>query len=278
MTIIFLNDQFISQNAAGISINDRGFLLGDGIFETIRIYKGKALFLNRHYQRLTNSARLLDISLPYTEEQLRSIINKLLIDNQLIEKEAIVRITLSRGSSERGLAIQDLSIPTCLVTVFPYTPIDEHYKLIISSIRRNEFSPLSTIKSLNYLDNILAYDQAIKQQANDALLLNTSGNIACTTMANIFIVKNYTLLTPALSDGALPGIMRSLIIEYAQSLHINVVEKSIVLSELESADAVFITNAVQGIKKIITIKDILKEFSMDNRLVQQLIERLKDSV
>lgn len=272
MNIIFLNNKFIPAEQANISVADRGFLLGDGLFETMRSYNGKVLFLEQHWQRLTKSAKFLEIPLIHNVEEIKNIVEDLLKHNQLAQKEAAVRITVTRGISERGLAFPKISQPTLLIAAFPYQSVSKDYKLIVSSIRRNEFSPLSQIKCLNYLDNILAYQEALKQQADDAIMLNTQGHVACTTTANIFMVKNEILFTPKITDGALPGIMRGAILKLMTELNISGHEESTTLENLKDADEVFITNSLRGINKISIIDDVVMK---DKIITEKLISLLK---
>jgi branched-chain amino acid aminotransferase len=275
MSVIFLNNQFVPATEAHISVTDRGFLLGDGLFETIRIYKGRAVFFSQHFLRLTTSANFLNIPLFQTEEQLQNIIQELLEKNNIANNDAVVRLTLTRGSGQRGLALPQETRPTLLIAVFPYEPAATHCKLIVSSIRRNELSPLANIKSLNYLDNILVYQEAVKQNADDALMLNTRDNVACTTTANIFMIKDNILFTPKVSDGVLPGIMRGVILDTASTLSITAQEKSISLEELKTADEIFLTNSVKRLFVVTKIDNFYVKNNQDIHLSQQFIDELE---
>lgn len=261
MNIIFLNNQFLPANKANIAINDRGFLLGDGLFETMRIYNGNPLFLTEHWERLQQSAKILDISLHLSKTEIKKIILELLEHNRLSGLDAVVRITLTRGSGERGLSFTKKVKPTLMVTTFIFQPINIPCKLVVSKIPRNEFSPLSNIKSLNYLDNILANQYAVKMNADDALMLNTAGNVASTTSANIFMIKNNTIFTPKISDGILPGIMRAHIIKKCADLNFEVFEKTFNLDHLKTANEIFISNSLIGIRVVYQLDDIF----MNNR-------------
>jgi branched-chain amino acid aminotransferase len=154
--------------------------------------------------------------------------------------EAAVRITLSRGPAARGLLPSGTPTPTLLVGAAQLPPVAPPARLVISEItRRNEFSPLSRIKSLNYLDGVLARQEAEKAGADDALLLNTAGNVAEATAANVFLLMNGEWITPPVEDGALPGIARALLLEHGVAR-----EQRITCSDLPEAQAGFLSNSL----------------------------------
>jgi len=248
--ITFLNNKFLDANH-DIASNDRGLLFGDGLFETIRAYQGQALFLKQHWERLLKTATFLQIPIPFNIEELIQIITELLHKNNLQNKDARIRITLTRGLNPKSrIAIPEMLDPTFLITAIPYYSLPAINNIIISNIKRNEFSPLANMKTLNYLDNILALQEAKQNGADDALFFNTHNKLACATTANIFMVKNNQLYTPPLQDGALPGIMRSVILQIAENLEITVAESSINIEELKTADELFLTNSLVGIRSI----------------------------
>ncbi len=256
--MIYLNSEFIPSPQFKIESNDRGLLLGDGLFETMRIYEGKVFCIEEHYARLLKGASALKIPFPLKLEELNDILLKLLKKNDLANKDATLRITLTRGIGPRGLLPPTEPKPTVMITVaaMPHT---EHPPLklrICTNTRRNERSPLSNLKSLCYLDNILAKMEAVEHKADDAIMLNTKDKVACASTGNIFIVTHYnTVLTPRIEDGILPGITRKLIIEDCKENSIPLIEKELTVEDILDAKEVFITNSVFEIQSVAMIND-----------------------
>lgn len=255
--MVYCNEKLISADEPLIFAHDRGFLLADGIFETIRLYQGKALQFDQHWQRLTGSAQFLDINVPVTRKRMRQAMQQLLTANGLATADAGLRITLSRGIDKRSLWPVASKQATLLIDTFalPTAPA-AGFTLIFAAIKRNHLSPLANIKSLNYLDNILARREAINAGGDDAILLNVAGNVAETSTANIFIVTNNTVITPPLSDGALPGIARATILQLCQQMAITIEERSININDLKDADEVFVSNALLQIHPVQAIDDV----------------------
>lgn len=238
--ICWLNGKLQATELAHIPITDRGFLLGDGIYETIRIANGEAQCLSRHLARLHHGAHL--VGMRDIDIDLEKGVSAVLHANHL--KTGAVRITLTRGSGPRGLLPPAEPILTCLVTAFPAAPpLLPACVIMASRTRRNEQSPLAGIKSLSCLDNIIARIEAENAGADDALLLNTSGKIAEATAANIFAVIDGKIITPPLSDGCLPGITRIRILEVGAQ------EASLTPEALIHAQEAFLTTSL-GIRPI----------------------------
>lgn len=251
MPIIYYNGKTIDSSSFQLSVEDRGLLLGDGLFETIRIYNGHALLLDRHWQRLVQSANKIYLQLPISYLELKTAIAELLIGNDLHAKDAVVRFTVTRGSGPRGLLPPLETKPTILLMVFPLVKVEKKVMTLhISTILRNEHSPLAQIKSLNYLDNILARMEAEQQGADEALLVNTAGNVTCASAANFFMVKKDILYTPSIEDGVLPGITRAIVLEIAQKQGLGVKVGTLSKDKIVEADEVFITNSLLGILPI----------------------------
>ncbi len=207
MTIVWLNGVLLDAAAAGIDPADRGFTLGDGIFETIRAIGGIPAHAARHFARLRDGAAVLGITVPFGDDTLFDALCAVLLENAL--PDAALRLTLTRGPAARGVLPAEVGQPTVLITVGKLPGQLPPVRVIVAHCtRRNEFSPLSRIKSLNYLDNILASREAAGAGAHDALLLNSRGDLAEATAANVFLTVRGRIVTPRLSDGALPGIAR----------------------------------------------------------------------
>ena len=260
--MLYLNGKIISDSDASIDPADRGFLLGDGLFETIRCDNGKPLALQAHWNRLVAGIKYLELSLTISLEEAQSTIEKLLIANNL-NQLAGARITITRGTGPRGISIPKQSYPTILIIVFPLNKNLDPVSLCTNDIRINEYSPLTKFKTLNYLDKIIARQQAHAQGFDDTILLNTKNHVVSTTTANIFFVKNNILYTPALKEGVLPGITRQQIIELATEQNIECQEGTYTIDDLNSANEVFITNSLIGVRAVARINNM--KFEAINR-------------
>lgn len=239
--MLYLNGKIISADEATIRPDDRGFLLGDGIFETLRCDAGQPVALADHWQRMKKGADYLDIPFSMTVDELKKIIVQLASD-----KTCGIRITLTRGPQPRGLMPAAETRPTILIQSFPLATNTEALRTTISEVSINERSPLCRFKTTNYLEKIVALQQARKKGFDDAILLNTQNKIVSTTTANIFFVQQNKVFTPPLSDGALPGITRA---------QIPFEEKSFTVSDLALCEEIFITNSLIQIKPLQAIAE-----------------------
>jgi branched-chain amino acid aminotransferase len=238
MSLVWLNGTLLDTGAARIDPADRGFTLGDGVFETLRAERGTPLHAPRHFARLRNGAAVLAIPVPFRDDAIFDVLCAVLRANDLAD--AALRLTLSRGPAPRGVLPPAAMAPTMLITAGPLPGYLPPARLIISQrTRRNEFSPLSRIKSLNYLDCILARQEAEASGADDALLLNTQGDIAEASAACVFLYIDGSWVTPRVADGALPGIARGRLLEAAQAT-----ETRVRVTDLRRAEAGFLANAL----------------------------------
>ena len=226
--------------------HDRLALFGFGLFETLLITEVGPLFVDLHWQRMNKGADFLGLSLPDKHEWVK-LVQKFIEDNPSTFPYAL-RVTLSGGSPQTGLPSQILFHQRTL----PYTLAQYTLgiQLHLLSSPRNEQSPLVTIKSTNYLENILAKEEAIRHGAEEGLWLNTKGYVSEGTMSNLFFIKGETLFTPALASGCLPGTRRQLILDLAQSLQIPICQDLYPLSTLLLADEIFMTNALMSIMPV----------------------------
>ena len=277
--MLYLDGRIVDPEQARIDPRDRGFLLGDGLFETMRAERGRVSFLDRHLDRLEAGAATLGIPLPQPRPALAAACLEVLQANGLTNRIAAVRLTLSRGPGPRGLAPPADPAPTLLIAVAaiaegPLAPA----RAVISSIRRNEHSPLSRIKSLNYLDAVLALREARERGPNEALLCNTAGRLACASAANVFLVRGGALLTPSLGEGVLPGITRGLILDLASELGSSAEETAIPPSALERAEEVFLTNSLIGIRPLVAVDGHPVGWGEIGPLTKRLSERYRQSL
>ena len=224
--------------------------MGHGLFETILVKKGSLPALDYHWKRLQASTTIVGITLPFSYSELESMIHQLIVHNNLQHTIAGARVTITHGEAERGLLPAHPPKPNFVISVFEHTPsVSTAYSAVIVSIRKNEHAPSSRIKSISYIDNILAKQEAVNLGYDEAILLNTASNIADGTISNVFMVKNEKIYTPPVSDGALPGVVRSILVEEFGQLF-SITEKSISLADIMDADEVFLTNALMGVKSI----------------------------
>jgi len=244
--IVYLNGSLVPLSQARLSPLDWGFLYGYGVFETMRAYSGRIFRLEKHLARLSSSAKSLGIDSGSTAD-LEKALNDTLRANNL--SDARIRLTLSGGEGE---PVPDPLAPrstTLLIIARSYTPYPRQvykkgFKAIVSYIRQNTQSPASAMKSLNYLDNLLARREAKLAGADEAILLNEQGFLAEGSSSNIFLISDSTLLTPSQDSGILPGVTREVVMESAHSLGIEVVERKIAAEELLQVDEAFLTNSL----------------------------------
>lgn len=246
--MIFFGDRLVAEAAARIDPSDRGFTLGDGVFETLRAYGGRPFRLAAHVARLAAGAAALGIPLPLPAARIAEAVAETIAANDLSTGDAAIRITLSRGIGGRGLLPPTDARPTLMIAATTYQPPAPHpLSAAIVDVRRNEHSPLARLKSLNYLDNVLAQRDAAARGADEAILLNTAGRLACAARANLFVLRGRTLLTPPASEGVLAGIARAEVLESVRELGIGVHETPLERDALAAADEAFLSNSLMEI-------------------------------
>ncbi|WP_044828902.1 aminotransferase class IV [Thalassospira sp. HJ] len=250
---VWMNGSFRDLDEASIPVTDRGFLLGDGFFETMRAHEGKIAWIDAHMGRLDYHAELIEFPLdllPETEE-VEEVVAKLF--EQIHRKDAVVRMTVSRGSGERGLLPPGSPDPTILITAEPFEPVDPNIGLTLATsqkVRRNPNSVAGSIKSTNYMDNIAAKQEVQKYGAQDAIILSAEGHVAETTVANLFAIDGETLWTPDEDTGILCGLARDFILQWAEEAEVEVSFEPKAPEELKEFDAVFTANALQGLRVV----------------------------
>ena len=244
---VYLNDHIIRAEAARIDPTDRGLMLGDGLFETIAVFGGELRRLGRHFARLRDGARVIGIPVPTDDEGLARALAETRDANGL--EDGLLRLTLTRGPAPRGLLPATDPRPTLLITASPRDAASSlpAHAVVSSATRRNEHSPLSRLKTLNYLDNVLARREAAARGADEAILVNTTGRLAETTVANLFVVIAGETLTPPVEDGALPGVVRAELLESGLAA-----ERSLTADAFGRASEAFATNS-GSIRAIVTV-------------------------
>lgn len=273
MTTIIFNGKTIPSSQACIKHNDRGFTLGHGLFETILVKKGAFPALDYHWHRLETSAPLIGITVPFSRQELVEMLNALIEANNLQQKIAGARVTLTHGESARGILPATPPSPNFVISVFEYShALKADFSALIVTTTKNEHTVAAQIKSISYLDNILAKQEAMSQGYDEAILLNTASHVADGAITNVFIVKNGQIYTPPIADGALPGVVRAILLEELK-VGFPIVEKSISADELLGADEVFLTNALMGVQQVKQINDKKYHvFSISQAIANQLRE------
>jgi branched-chain amino acid aminotransferase len=242
---VFLNGKVVKEVDACISVYDHGFLYGDGIYETMRSYEGVVFMLDRHIARLGHSASLIRLALP-EGAFLQDAVYETMDSNGL--SDAYVRITVSRGRGPIGLDPGLCKEPTVVVIAkefreYPAEYYEKGTELILAKTRRNLVEALDPgIKSLNFLNNILAKAEAVERGVYEAVMLNKDGYIAEGTVTNIFFVRNGRLCTPSREAGILEGITREVVISAAKADGIEVREGMFRPDDIFRAEEVFLTN------------------------------------
>ena len=252
----YVDGKYVPKDEASVSIYDHGFLYGDGVYEAIRAYDGNVFKLREHLDRLYESAHSIKIDIPLSKEEMSRLVVEVLRKNQLMN--SYIRIVISRGRGRMGVDPRNCTKPTIVIMVEPREPLfGENVKgisAIMCSLRRTPSWSLDPrIKTLNYLNNIMAKIEAIEAGVEEAIMLNEEGYVAETSTENIFVVKNGTVSTPHPSQGVLRGITRDAVIAVTKSLGYPVEERALTVHELYNADEVFVTGTAAELVPIVNI-------------------------
>jgi branched-chain amino acid aminotransferase len=243
---VFLNDRFVDRKEAMVSVFDHGFLYGDGIYETLRAYNGRIFMLRRHLERLYRSGDRIGLAVPIPLADWPGLLQEAMQRNGLTD--AYLRITVSRGEGDIGLDPHLCPRPTVVImakpaVVYPGNLYTSGVDLVVVEVRRNLSSALPPqVKSLNFLNNILAKHEATHKGAFDGVMLNVEGYVTECTASNLFFMKNGTLHTPSVDCGILDGITREVILLLAREHQVPTEEGSYREDRLLGADECFLTN------------------------------------
>jgi len=276
---IYLSGKYFLKDEAKISVFDHGFLYGDGVFEGIRAYGGKIFRLEEHLQRVWESAKGIALEIPLSRKELREKILETLRKNEL--RDAYIRLIVSRGKGDLGLDPHkcpraELVIIADKISIYPEELYEKGLEVIIVSTRRNIPSALNCrIKSLNYLNNILAKIEANRQGAPEAIMLSENGYVAECTGDNIFIAKGENLVTPPIWMGILKGITRDVVIELAQKEGISVREKIFTPFALYNSDECFLTGTAAEIIPVTRIDGRIIGKGIAGPITRKLMEKFR---
>lgn len=253
--LAYVNGQFIPADRPALAVNDRSFLYGDGLFETIRITNGQPFLWREHLGRLQRSAEFLKIPLPYDAVEIEHATRHLLVQNDT--PEGVVRIHLSRGGGERGYALPSSPRPTLVITTHKFVRSESKgLNVITSNVRVLADDPFTQHKTANRLPNILARHQADAVAADEALILNNHGQIAEASAANVFVIRGNQLITPPLTSGALAGTTRAFFLKIAAAQNLVGVEAPLSTADLMQADATFVSSAHWLATPVITLDGV----------------------
>ena len=258
---IFLNDRFVKEEEAVVSVFDHGFLYGDGVYETIRSYGSRIFMRDQHLARLRRSADGIGLTIPISEDRWPRLLHEAMTRNDVGNErnDVYLRITVSRGAGAIGLDPALCPTPTVVIMAKPlHPPSPEHYragvKLIVARTRRNLPSALPPqIKATNFLNNILAKQEAIAAGAFDSILLNWESHVTECTVSNLFFVRAGRLCTPTLACGLLDGITRSIVLNLAQEAEIPIDEGHFGVEAIYQADECFLTNTSMEVMPVTTV-------------------------
>ncbi|MFO0920894.1 MAG: branched-chain-amino-acid transaminase [Pirellulales bacterium] len=254
---IYIAGKFYDKENAKISVYDHGLLYGDGVFEGMRAYSGKVFRLGEHLQRLYESAHAIYLTIPMSQDEMADAVRETLSRNQL--QDAYVRLVVTRGAGSLGLDPNRTSDPQVIIiadsiTLYPKEFYENGLEIVTASTMRNHPAALNPrIKSLNYLNNIMAKVEGLKAGCIEALMLNHKGEVAECTGDNIFIVKRGRLLTPPPDAGILEGITRNAVIELARQLNIEVQECTLTRHDVYVSDECFLTGSAAEVIPVIKI-------------------------
>jgi len=273
---IFIDGKFYSERDAKISVFDHGLLYGDGVFEGIRAYNGRVFKLKEHVDRLFYSAKAILLQIPMSPEKISAAVIESCRANKL--RDGYIRLVVTRGVGNLGLNPRNCKKPSVIciadkIQVYPPKLYARGMEIVTVPTVRNLHSAVNpAIKSLNYLNNILAKIEANNAGVEEAVMLNADGYVAECTADNLFIVKNGELFTPPLSAGALYGITRQTVIDLAQNADIKVSEPNLTRYDLFNADECFLTGTGAEIMPVIKIDGRVIGNGKPGEITRQLVE------
>ncbi|UCH37784.1 MAG: branched-chain-amino-acid transaminase [Candidatus Bathyarchaeota archaeon] len=274
--LVYIDGEYYPESQAKVSVFDHGLLYGDGVFEGIRAYNGYVFKLDEHVKRLYESAKAIELRIPLSMNEFKEAILSTIRKNTL--QDSYIRVVVTRGRGDLGLDPRKCPKPTVIIIASYMTPLYEglNATAVIASTRRNALTALNPmIKSLNYLNNILAKIEANKAGTNEAIMLNQNGTISEGTGDNVFIVSGGAVITPPPAAAILKGITRETAIQLAREEMIEVSEREITVHELISADEAFLTGTAAEIAPLVQVDSKAIGDGTPGPVTMRLIERFK---
>lgn len=254
---VYINGKLYDKPDAKVSVYDHGFLYGDGVFEGIRVYHGQVFRLREHVERLYESARHIKLEIPMSREQMAEAVQSTVQANR--KQDGYIRLVVSRGAGYLGLDPRKTTDPQVIIIVddismYPPELYENGMDIVTVSTIRNHPNALNPrIKSLNYLNNILAKIEAVQAGVFEALMLNHKGEVAECSGDNIFIVKRGLLKTPSLDAGILEGVTRNAVIELARAANVPVQETALTRHDVYAADECFLTGTAAEVIAVVKV-------------------------
>jgi len=278
---VYVDGQFVPRSEAKVSVFDRGYLYGDGVFEGIRGYNGRIFRLDQHLERLYRGAKAIALRIPLTPEEMKDAIIETVRRNGL--RDCYIRTVVSRGQGDLGLNPMNCHTPATIVIIasnislYPSEAYEQGLKLVTCSTCRNLPAALNPeIKSLNYLNNILARLEVVRADAHEGLMLNHLGQVAEATGDNVFIVRGGLLRTPPAHAGILEGITRQVVLELAAEMELSVREEAMTLYEVYTADECFLTGTAAEIAPVAELDGRVIGDGRPGPITKRLMERFKE--
>jgi len=276
---IYISGKFFPQEDAKISVFDHGLLYGDGVFEGLRSYRGKVFRLDEHIRRLYESAKAIWLEIPMSPEEMREAVNESVRTNNI--DDGYIRLVVTRGAGTLGLDPNRCSNPQVIIiadaiALYPKELYEKGLDIVTVSVQRNHPAALSPrIKSLNYLNNILAKIEGIQAGCIEALMLNHKGEVAECTGDNIFVVRHGILQTPPLEAGILEGVTRDAVIEVALEAGIEVRELPLTKHDVYVADECFLTGTAAEIIPVVRVDSRVIGSGKPGPMTRDLEKRFK---
>jgi aminodeoxychorismate lyase len=250
---VFLNGQFVPEPQAVVPINDRGFMYGDGLFETMRVVNSRPFRMAQHLERMTRGADFLKIKCPFTPKELQDFAGQLIEQNQM--PDAVLRVVLTRGPGKRGYTPGAGGKPTLAMSLHAAPPLDVEnpvrWRLVTSSIRIPAGDPMASFKTMSKLVHVMARMEAVEKGADEALMVNTNGEVAEAASGNLFWVSRGRVCTVPTGCGVLPGITRAVVLEICQTLGLPTDQRVIKPAALRNSEGIFITQSAFGVVPVV---------------------------
>ncbi|MGC8743796.1 MAG: branched-chain-amino-acid transaminase [Verrucomicrobiia bacterium] len=276
---IYIDGKYYDENSAKISVFDHGLLYGDGVFEGIRAYNKRIFKLKEHIERLYYSAKAIMLTIPMTHSEMSKAVVETCRENKIVD--GYIRLVVTRGIGTLGLDPNRCKKPSVIIIadkiqLYPQEVYEKGMKIITVPTTRNLHNALNpAIKSLNYLNNILAKIEAINAGVEEAIMLNNEGFVAECTGDNIFVIKDNSIYTPPLYAGALRGITRLVVMDIASDIGLRVVETNLTRYDLFNADECFLTGTAAELVPVTKIDGRTIGDGLPGPVTKKLLERFR---
>jgi branched-chain amino acid aminotransferase len=280
--MVSVNGRIFDEHEAVISVFDHGFLYGEGVYETLRTYHGRLFLYNRHMRRLRNSAGMIELVIPFTDDELNRHISDTIGATKLDGKEAYVRVLLTRGVGELTYDLKATPKPSWVIIVKPLVaPPNEIYErgckvVLVHIVRNHPGSVNPMIKSNNLMNQALAAQEAFQRGAFDGVMRNNRGELTECATSNLFIVRNDVVLTPPIDSGLLPGITREFVFEVGRDTGVEVREQVLRDDDLFDADEAFLTSTTRELVPIVTVNERVIGDGKPGAITWKLLKAFRD--